>query len=421
MQRILLFVPVVIAIVVALVALYPEKELPPIKVGILHSLTGTMAISEKPVMQATLLAVEQINAKGGLLGRKVEAVVVDGQSDWPTFARQAEYLIVDEKVSVVFGGWTSASRKTVKPIFEQYNHLLFYPVQYEGLEQSPNIIYTGAAPNQQIIPAVSWALKEFGSRIYLVGSDYVFPRVANWLIAKQVSMLGGSIIGQYYLPLGSRDVQDIIQDIQRLKPDVVMNSINGDSNVALFHALSQAGIQAKDIPVLSFSMGEAELAHMQADHVSGHYAAWNYFQSIDSQQNHDFVAAYQTRFGADLPLSDPMQAAWAGVHLWAKAVQAAQSDDHAVVRQTIAHQSILAPEGVISIDAKTQHTWKTARIGRIRADGQFDILWSSEAPLRPSPYPAMVSKQQADEFLQQLYDGWDQHWALPVSMQGDAL
>ncbi len=391
-----------------------ENELPPIKVGVLHSLTGTMAISEQPVMQATLLAIEQINAKGGLLGRQIEAVVVDGKSDGPTFARESERLITVEKVSVVFGCWTSASRKTVKPIFEKYNHLLFYPVQYEGLGQSPNIIYTGAAPNQQIIPAVSWVIKTFGPRIYLVGSDYVFPRVANWLIHKQAPLLQGEIVGERYLPLGGIDVASIIKDIQQLKPDVILNTINGDSNIAFFHALNEVGITAKDIPVLSFSIGEAELAQMHDDNTTGHYAAWNYFQSIDNQQNRDFIHAYQTRFGKDMPVSDPMEAAWSGVHLWAKAVQSAQTDDHKVIRQTISHQSMVAPEGVISIDEKTQHAWKTVRIGKIRADGQFDILWSSNAPVRPDPYPALVSKDEADKFLQQLYEGWNQHWARPL-------
>jgi len=419
---------VLIALVVTVVALAPQDELPPIKVGILHSLTGTMAISEKPVMQATLLAIEQINADGGLLGRKIEAVVVDGKSDWPTFAREAERLIVEEKVSVVFGCWTSASRKTVKPVFEQYNHLLFYPVQYEGLEQSPNIIYTGAAPNQQIIPAVTWALQKFGPRVYLVGSDYVFPRVANWLIGKQVPALNGEIVGERYVPLGSKDVQAIIQDIQQLKPDLILNTINGDSNIALFQALHDADLTAEQAPVISFSIGESELAQMQhehthvqsahhasAHHATGHYAAWNYFQSIDNQHNRDFIQAYQSRFGQDASLSDPMEAAWSGVHLWAKAVQAAQTDDYQVIRQTIAHQSMMAPEGVISIDKRTQHAWKTARIGRIRADGQFDVLWSSQQPLRPDPYPALVTREQADIFLQQLYRGWGNNWALPAS------
>jgi len=417
LQRLIWFISVVLALLVASIALWPDDELPPIKVGILHSLTGTMAISEKPVMQATLLAIEQINAKGGLLGRKLEAVVADGKSDWPTFAREAERLIVEEKVSVVFGCWTSASRKTVKPVFEKHNHLLFYPVQYEGLEQSPNIVYTGAAPNQQIIPALAWAIKSIGPRVYLVGSDYVFPHVANWLIAKAGKALGATVVGERYIPLGEQNVEAMIRDIKRLKPDVVMNSINGDSNVAFFHALTDAGITAKQTPVVSFSVGEAELAQMHADghDAVGHYAAWNYFQSIDNPLNRDFIAAYQTRFGAGKPVSDPMEAAWVGVQLWAQAVRAAQSDDVQLVRSTIAHQSFVAPEGIISVDHHSYHSWKTMRIGKIRSDGQFDILWTSAEPVRPDPFPLSISKKEAAAELDRLYQSWDHHWAKPVT------
>ncbi|MDX8390197.1 MAG: transporter substrate-binding protein, partial [Mariprofundaceae bacterium] len=203
MRHVLLSILAMTVLVMCVYILLPEEELPPIKVGILHSLTGTMAISEKPVVNATLLAIEQINAKGGLLGRKIEPIITDGKSDWTIFASEAERLITQEKVNAIFGCWTSASRKMVKPVVEKHNHLLVYPVQYEGLEQSPNIIYTGAAPNQQIIPAISWALKNIGPRIYLVGSDYVFPRVANWLIQKQIPALKGHVVGESYLPLGS--------------------------------------------------------------------------------------------------------------------------------------------------------------------------------------------------------------------------
>ncbi len=418
MQRLFVLIPAAFILLVAVITLWREDDLPPIKVGILHSLTGTMAISEKPVMQATLLAIEQINAKGGLLGRKVKAIVVDGESEELLFAREAERLIVEENVSVIFGCWTSASRKMVKPMVEKYNHLLFYPLQYEGLEQSANIIYTGATPNQQIIPAVSWAVQQFGPRIYLVGSDYVFPRVANWLIGKQALALNAAVVGERYIPLESRDVESIIEEIQKLKPDVVLNTINGDSNIAFFHRLNEAGITAEERPVLSFSIGESELTKMHDDDgdPTGHFAAWNYFQSIDNQQNRNFIEAYQSRFGKAQPVSDPMQAAWAGVHLWARAVQASQTDDSQVIRQSISHQSLIAPEGIIAIDQKTQHAWKTVRIGQIRSDSQFDILWSSNAPVRPDPYPALVTKQQADAFLRQLYDGWNGHWARPIAM-----
>jgi len=417
LKKVDLSVVSVAVLVLGVFVLLHEEPLPPIKVGVLHSLTGTMAISEKSVMQATLLAIEEINAAGGLLGRKIEPVVVDGKSDDSVFAKQAEYLIVDEKVSGVFGCWTSACRKIVKPIFEKYNNLLFYPVQYEGLEQSPNIVYTGATPNQQIFPAVRWSMEHFGSRIYLIGSDYVFPRVANWLIRKQIDILHGNIVGERYIPLGSKDMTAIIADIRQLNPDVILNTINGDSNIAFFHALSEAGIEPEDLPVMSFSIGEAELQQFHDDDDAvGHYAAWNYFQSIKNPINKAFVAKYQARFGTDKPVSDPMEAAWIGVHLWAAAVRSAQTDAVDVIRKTIVQQSMQAAEGVTSIDHQTQHLWKTVRIARIRADHQFDILWSSDEPLRPYPFPALVSKRESRIFLQNLYEGWDGHWVAPIGL-----
>ncbi len=413
MQRLLLIVPIVIALGIIFSFWAPEDPPLPIRVGILHSLTGTMAKSEKPVMEATLLAIEQINHNGGVLGRQIEPIIVDGESDWRVFAREAERLIVDERVSVVFGCWTSASRKTVKPIFENHRHLLFYPVQYEGVEQSPNIVYLGAAPNQQIIPGTAWAVQNIGPRIYLVGSDYVFPRVANWLIRKQISALQGEVVGEAYLPLGAMAPQAIISEIQRLKPDVIINTINGDSNIEFFRQFNLAGMTAEDFPVLSFSLGEVELAQMpDTVETIGHYAAWSYFQSIENSQNRAFVEAYQARFGAGRPVSDPMEAAWSGVRLWAEAVESATSDNIDVVRQAIDYQSLRAPEGVISIDHNTHHAWKAVRIGKIGHNRQFEVVWASDGAVRPEPYPKVITRQEADLFLGTLYEGWGGAWAL---------
>jgi urea transport system substrate-binding protein len=385
----------------------------PIKVGILHSLTGTMAISETSVRDATLLAIEEINTAGGVLGRRIEPVVADGRSDWSVFAREAEHLLVADRVSVVFGCWTSASRKTVKPVFERLNGLLFYPVQYEGLEQSPNIIYTGAAPNQQIIPAVKWSFDHLGTRFFLVGSDYIFPRTANAIIKDQAAALGGEIVGEEYLRLGDLAVDDIIQKIERARPTVILNTINGDSNVAFFAALRRAGITPARIPTLSFSIAENELQHMDAKTMAGDYAAWNYFQSVQSQENLRFVAAFRARFGAERVTDDPMEAAYAGVHLWASAVAAAGTTDVDAVREALKRQSMAAPEGIVSIDPETLHTWKTVRVGKIQPDGQFEIVWSSQGPIRPLPYPAFRSKPEWSAFLNTLQNGWDGAWAHP--------
>ena len=387
---------------------------PPIKVGILHSLSGTMAVSEKAVVDATLLAIEEINARGGLLKRRLLVpVVADGASDGPTFAREARRLIEQEKVQVVFGCWTSASRKTVRPVFEATDHLLFYPVQYEGLETSPNIFYTGAAPNQQIIPAVKWAFDTLGKRVFLVGSDYVFPRTANAIIRDQVQALRGEVVGEEYLPLGGTDAKAIVQSIADARPDVILNTINGDSNLAFFAALRAAGITSARIPTISFSISENELLAMDRPALAGDYAAWNYFQSLPAGENQRFLRRFRARFGADRVVSDPMEAAYFGVQLWAQAVQEAGDPAPRATRVALRDQSLHAPEGAVITDPDTQHTWRSVRIGRIRADGQFDIVWDSGKPVRPVPYPIYRSPEEWNEFLAALQRGWGGSWAAP--------
>ena len=399
----------------------------PIKVGILHSLTGTMAISEKSVVDAAMMAVEEINQKGGLLGRKIEPVVVDGRSDESTFAKEAERLIRVEKVDVVFGCWTSASRKAVKPVFEKYNHLLFYPVQYEGLEHSLNIIYTGAAPNQQIIPAVKWSFDNLGTKFFLVGSDYIFPRTANEIIRDHAAMLGAEIVGELYAILGSADFKDIVKKIRQAKPDVILNTINGDSNIAFFNALYESGNFTSDIPVMSFSITEHEIkffGRQTSSHngkmqdsvppqMIGNYASWNYFQSVRTDENDAFVRKFKEKYGADRVLGDPMEAAYFGVYLWAQAVEAAGSSEVGEVRIALKRQSFRAPEGLVHIEAENNHTWKTVRIGKIRADGQFDIVWETKKPVYPSPYPPGRSSVEWDMFSQRLYKSWGGKWANP--------
>ena len=396
-----------------LLALYLARTPPPIRVGVLHSLSGTMAFSETAVVDATLLAIDEINAAGGLLGRRVEALVVDGRSDWEHFAAEAERLIVEEQVAVVFGCWTSACRKTVRPVFERHDHLLIYPVQYEGLEASPNILYTGAAPNQQIIPAVKWSFDNLGRRFFLVGSDYVFPRTANAIIRDQVTALRGEIVGESYILLGSTEVADTVQAIVDSQPEVILNSINGDSNVAFFAALREAGITPEHIPTVSFSIAEAELPTLDIDLMVGDYAAWNYFQSLDDPANHAFVSRFQKRHGPRRVTSDPLEAAYLGVKLWSQAVARDGTEAVEIIRETVLDQSYHAPSGVVYTDPRNRHTWKTVRIGRIRADGQFDVVWDSGAPIRPEPFPAYRSPARWAAFLETLYRGWDGQWANP--------
>lgn len=385
-----------------------------IKIGILHSLTGTMAMSEKSVVDATQMAIDEINENGGLLGHQIEAVVVDGRSDWPYSARMAEQLIVRENVSVVFGCWTSACRKTVKPVFEKYHHLLFYPVQYEGLEQSPNIIYTGAAPNQQIIPAVKWSLTNLGKRVFLVGSDYVFPHTANEIIKDQVRAMGGTVLGEEYILLGSSDVDSIVNKVVATRPDVILNTINGDSNTAFFKALRKAGITPNTIPTMSFSIAEDELRYLNVGDMVGNYAAWNYFEQVPGAVNKAFVKRFKQSYGQNRVTDDPMEAAYFSVYLWANAVKAANTPDVKPVLQMLKGQSFAAPEGPVNIDQFNNHTWKWVRIGKIKADGQFEIVWSSDKAIQPVPYPDYRTKKDWNKFLDNLYTGWNNNWANPV-------
>lgn len=383
----------------------------PIKVGIIHSLSGTMAISEKPVVDATLLAIDEINERGGILGRKIHPIVLDGQSDWPTFAKNAEYLITKEKVSAVFGGWTSASRKTMLPVFEQHNSLLFYPVQYEGLEESPNIVYTGAAPNQQVIPAVDWAFENIGDTFFLVGSDYVFPRSANEIIKYRINEIGGKIVGEEYKNLGEKDFKEIVDKISKTKPKVILNTINGDSNVWFFKELRNHGITPQKIPTISFSIGENEIKQMGSRELSGDYAAWNYFQSIDTPENNAFVMAFKKKYGEDSVIGDPMESAYTGVYIFAIATTKAGSDDTNLIRKSVSGAVFAAPEGIIGVDPETHHLYKSVRIGKILPNGQFEIISSSELPIAPIPYPEYKSKTEWEFFLNNLYEGWGKKWS----------
>lgn len=374
-----------------------------IRIGVLHSLTGTMAVSERPLVDAVQLAVTEINLAGGVLGRPLEIVVADGQSNEKVFAREAERLITQEKVSVLFGCWTSASRKAVKPVMEKYRHLLFYPVQYEGLEQSPNIIYTGSAPNQQIIPGTHWALENLGKRVYLLGSDYVFPRTANRIIRDIVRVAGGQVLAERYLPLGSSDMAASVKEIVRLKPDVILNTINGDSNFNFFQALQAT--DAKNTPILSFSVSEAELTNYPELSLNAHYAVWSYFQSITSANNRRFVADYQRLFGAQRVTGDPIEAAYVGVNLWAQAAKDAGSVEPERVNNAVLLQSFDAPSGIISVDKATRHVWKRVRIGKSEPDGQFKELQASPYPLRPEPFPSYRSNAEWQQIVDEISRG----------------
>ncbi len=363
-----------------------------IKVGILHSLSGTMAISETTVVDAEKMAIEEINASGGVLGKQIEFVMEDGASDWPTFAEKAEKLIDQDQVVAVFGCWTSASRKAVLPVFESKDHMLWYPVQYEGQECSKNVFYTGAAPNQQIEPAVDWLLENKGKQFFLVGSDYVFPRTANTIIKEQLKAKGGETVGEDYLPLGNTEVTPIIAKIRAALPDggVIFNSLNGDSNVAFFKQLKSAGLTPDKYPVMSVSIAEEEVRQIGTDFLTGHYAAWNYFQTVETPENEKWVADFKAKYGDDRVTNDPMEAAYIMVYLWKQAVeQAGTADDLNAVRAAAYGQTFDAPEGLVTMNAN-HHISKTVRIGEIRDDGMFEIVSSTEGPVDPLPWNQYV-------------------------------
>ncbi|MFE2267498.1 urea ABC transporter substrate-binding protein [Streptomyces griseosporeus] len=357
-----------------------------VKVGLLNSLSGTMAISEVTVHNALLLAVKEINAAGGVLGKKLKPVSQDGASDWPTFAEKAQTLITDDKVVATFGCWTSASRKAVKPVFERNKSLLFYPVQYEGLEESPYIFYTGATTNQQIIPALDYLKKQGLTKLYLVGSDYVFPRTANKEIRAYAKANGMEIMGEDYAPLGSTEFSTIVNKVKDAGADAVFNTLNGDSNVAFFKEYKSAGLTAKSLPVLSVSIAEEEVKSIGTQYLEGQLTAWNYYQTTPGAANEKFVKAYQAVYGKDKPTSDPMEAAYISVYLWKAMVEKAGSFDVAKVKAASDGITFDAPEGKVTVDGATQHVHKTARIGKVGSDGLITEVWNSGKPIKPDPY-----------------------------------
>jgi len=379
-----------------------------IKVGVLHSLSGTMAISETVLKDVALMAIDEINAKGGVLGKKLEPVVVDPASNWPLFAEKAKQLIDQDKVAAVFGCWTSVSRKSVLPVFEEKNSLLFYPVQYEGEELSKNVFYTGAAPNQQAIPAVEYLMSKDGGsakRWVLLGTDYVYPRTTNKILRAFLKSKGvaDADIMEEYTPFGHSDYQTIIANIKKFasagKKTAVVSTINGDSNVPFYKELGNAGLKAKDVPVVAFSVGEEELRGVDTKPLVGHLAAWNYFMSIKNPANDEFTkkwAAYAKAKNIaghkDKPLTnDPMEATYIGINMWKQAVEKAKTTDVDKVIAAMAGQTFTAPSGITSkMDEKNHHLHKSVFIGEIRADGQFNVVWKTPGPVKARPWSPYI-------------------------------
>jgi urea transport system substrate-binding protein len=357
-----------------------------VKVGLLNSLSGTMAISEVTVRDSLQLAIEEINASGGVLGKQLQPISEDGASDWPTFAEKAEKLIEEDRVAAVFGGWTSASRKAMLPVFEEHKALLFYPVQYEGLEQSPYIFYTGATTNQQIVPGLDYLKSQGKKKVYLVGSDYVFPRTANKIIKAYAAANGMTVVDEKYAPLGSTEFGTIVNQVKASGADAVFNTLNGDSNVAFFKEYKAAGLSATTMPVISVSIAEEEVKSIGVQYLADQLTAWNYYQTTPGAVNDKFVAAYKAEYGADKPTSDPMEAAYVSVYLWKAMVEKAGSFDVEKVKSASDGVTFDAPEGTVTVDGATQHIYKTARIGKVGADGLITQVWDSGEPIKPDPY-----------------------------------
>ena len=387
----------------------------PIRVGVLHSLSGTMAISETALKETALMTLDQINAAGGVMGRPLEAVVVDPASNWPLFAEKARQLITQDKVAVVFGCWTSVSRKSVLPVFKELNSLLFYPVQYEGEELEKNVFYTGAAPNQQAIPATEYLMSKEGGgakRFVLLGTDYVYPRTTNKILRAFLKSKGvsESDIQETYTPFGHSDYQTIVADIKKFSAGgktCVISTINGDSNVPFYKELGNAGLKAKDIPVVAFSVGEEELRGVDTKPLVGHLAAWNYFMSLKNPKNEAFIKMYKDYAKAkNLPnyatavTNDPMEATYIGIHMWKQAVEQAKTTDVEPVIAAVAGQKFNAPDGFdIEMDKTNHHLHKPVFIGEIRADGQFNVVWKTKGPVRAQPWSPYIAGNESKQSI----------------------
>ncbi len=379
----------------------PDSERGPIVIGLLQALTGPMAMSEAPLVAAVKLAVEEINGGGGLLGRRVELRIEDTRADPPTAAAAAGRLIREQRAVALFGCWTSACRQAVRPVVEAQKHLLFYPLAHEGMERSPHIVYTGPTPNQQVLPATDWAMQGFGRRVYLLGTDSLFPHRVNAMLRDFIQLGGGRVLGERYVPLGGVNMTEIVADLQRLKPDLVLSTVSGDSNGALFDALVAAALT--DLPLLSFTAAEPEMRAYGGGRLARHFTAWSYLQSLPGPANDAFLARLRNVNGAATQASDPAVSAYVAVRLWAAAVTEVGGTQVEAVNANVLQQSVEVPHGFTAVDPQTRHVWRPLRIAQVRPDGQLAEVWQTARHIRPAPWPAFRS---AD------------HWAAIVAATG---
>lgn len=376
-----------------------------IKVGVLHSLTGTMAESEKPVAMATLMAIEEINRQGGLLGKQIEPLLYDGQSDDHQFFRLAKNLIQNDNVQTVFGCWTSSCRKTLKPLFEQNDTLLVYPVQFEGIEDSPNILYTGSTAAQQVMPALSWGLKNIGPKVMLVGSDYVFPRVANVIAKNQIRMLGGDVVDEVYFLLGDERLQGFIERTVEAKPDFIFSTLNGSTNREFFRLLSNAGVETS---VIATSISESDVEESAINFPL--YVANSYFQSLANVENREFKERFNAFFGADGTVSAAVEAAYTGVYLWAHAVRLQHSSQANDIINNLSSLSVEGPTDRLIVAIDSNHVWRKFYLAKLEKSQGFNVIYTDAEYVPPNPYPVFFSKRRWHTFLESLYLQWGEKW-----------
>lgn len=384
----------------------------PIVVGLIHSETGPLAISERSLLDAEILALEEINARGGIAGRRVEWKKADGRSDPAAFAGQALRLIEQDKVDVLIGGWTAECRKAMIEVVEKKGSLLVFPANFEGIERSSRTIYAGGAANQVVLPAVYWCASALKARkFFVIGTEEVWSRVASEMAKDAIKAAGAELAGESYLPLVGGDVQTLVEAIAAAKPDVVLNALVGDSNVPFYAAFRKAGLTPDKLPVVAFAVAEDELRRFSPVDVTGHYAAFSYYQGLDRPENAEFVRKFKARYDASRTISDSMVSAYDGVMLWAQAADEAGTGDPNVVATRLDRQSLDAPEGIITIDPDSRIVWRPFCLGKIRSDGQFDLAWSISKPIQPITFPNTRSKAQWQALLDDLKRQWGGRWS----------
>jgi urea transport system substrate-binding protein len=376
-----------------------EQAGEPIVIGLLQALTGPMATSEAALVAAVRMAVDEINERGGLLERRVELRIEDTRADPATAAQAATRLIREHGAVALFGCWTSACRQAVRPVVEAQRHLLFYPMAYEGMERSPHIVYTGPTPNQQVLPATDWAMSGFGKRVYLVGSDGLFPRRVNAMLRDFVQTRGGRVLGERYVPLGSAGVAAVVRDLADLQPDLVLSTLSGDSNGVFFNALADAALT--DLPLLSFTAAEPEMRAYGGGRLDRHFTAWAYLQSLPGAANERFLARLRRSQGESAQASDPAVSAYLAVQLWAAAVAEVNNEQTEAVNANLMQQAVAAPHGFAAIDPQTRHLWRPLRIAQVRPDGSLTEVWQTSRHIKPAPWPAFRSTEHWAEIVAQ--------------------